>query len=70
VVVDAFDNETGADELRDAMLRLQKEHLVKLEDAAVVVGKPDGKVKVKQAINLVGSGAMGDAFWGMLIGLL
>jgi uncharacterized membrane protein len=37
--MDAFDNETGADELRDAMVRLQKEHVVKLEDAAVVVRK-------------------------------
>jgi uncharacterized membrane protein len=39
-------------------------------DAAVVVRRQDGKVKVKQAVNLVGSGALGGAFWGMLIGLL
>ncbi len=70
LVVVAFDNATGADELRDEMVRLQKDHIVTLEDAAVVVRKPDGKVKVKQAINLVGHGAFGGAFWGMLIGLL
>ena len=66
----AFDNETGAAEMRDALAALQKEHLITLEDAAVVVRKPDGKVKVKQAVSLVGAGAWGGAFWGMLIGLL
>ena len=70
LVVLAFDNETGAFEMRDAMARLQKEHLVALEDAAVVVRRQDGKVKVKQAQSLVGAGALGGAFWGMLIGLL
>jgi uncharacterized membrane protein len=41
-----------------------------LSDAAVVVRKQDGKVKVRQAVSLVGAGALGGAFWGMLIGLL
>jgi uncharacterized membrane protein len=41
-----------------------------LDDAAVVVRRPDGKVKVKQAVSLVGAGALGGAFWGMLVGLL
>ncbi len=70
LVVVAFDNAIGADEVRDAMVQMQKDHIVSLEDAAVVVRKADGKVKVKQATNLVGAGAMGGAFWGMLIGLL
>ena len=47
-----------------------KEELIKLDDAATVVRRPDGKVKVKQATNLVGTGALGGAFWGMFIGLL
>ncbi|MFN2235949.1 MAG: DUF1269 domain-containing protein [Anaerolineales bacterium] len=66
----AFDTETGAGEMRDALAGLQKEHLITLEDAAVVVRNQDGKAKVKQAVNLVGAGAWGGAFWGMLIGLL
>jgi uncharacterized membrane protein len=66
----AFDTETGAGEMRDALARLQKEHLITLEDAAVVVRNQEGKAKVKQAVNLVGAGAWGGAFWGMLIGLL
>jgi uncharacterized membrane protein len=70
LVVIAFENETAAAEMRDALVELQKQRLVTLDDAAVVVRRPDGKVKVKQAVNLVGSGALGGAFWGMLIGLL
>ena len=70
LIVVAFDDETGAIEMRDALKQMQKQHLLKLEDAAVVVRKPDGKVKVKQAVSLVGEGALGGAFWGMLIGIL
>jgi uncharacterized membrane protein len=70
LMVLAFDNETGALEMREDLKRMQKEHIVELEDAAVVIRKPDGKVKVKQAVSLVGKGALGGAFWGMLIGLL
>jgi uncharacterized membrane protein len=70
LAVVAFDNETGAAEMRDALIGLQKRGLVSLDDAAVVVRRPDGKVKVKQAVSLVGAGALGGAFWGMLIGLL
>lgn len=70
LVVVAFDNETDAEKLQAEMKRLQKEHLVTLEDAAVVVRKADGKVKVKQSTSLVGAGALGGAFWGLLIGLV
>ena len=70
LAVVAFDNETGAAEMRDALIGLQKRGLVALDDAAVVVRRSDGKVKVQQAVSLVGRGALGGAFWGMLIGLL
>lgn len=70
LAVVVFDNETGAAEMRDTLIGLQKKGLVTLDDAAVVVRRPDGKVKVKQAVSLVGMGAMGGAFWGMLVGLL
>ncbi|WP_410767357.1 DUF1269 domain-containing protein [Haloferax sp. DFSO60] len=60
----------GAKDVRDKLFDLQKQELIQLEDAAVVVRKPDGKVKVNQATSLVGSGALGGAFWGMLIGIL
>ena len=70
LIVLTFKNETGAAEMRDTLVSLQKQKIVTLEDAAVVVRRQDGKVKVKQAVNLVGAGALGGAFWGMLIGLL
>jgi len=37
--------------------QLKKEELIDLKDAAVVIRKPDGKIKVKQATHLVGAGA-------------
>ena len=70
LIVLAFDNEEGAFKMRDKLFQLQKQHLIMLADAAVVVRKPDGKVKVKQAVSLVGAGALGGAFWGMLIGII
>ena len=70
LVVFAFKDESGAGQMRDALVDLQRQHLIQLDDAAVVVRRQDGKVKVKQAHNLVGTGAFGGAFWGMFIGLL
>ncbi len=70
MIVFAFKSATGAEEMRDALIQMQKEHTIQLEDAAVVTRNADGKVKVKQATSLVGAGAVGGAFWGMLIGLL
>ena len=70
LIVFAFPSEGGAAEMSEKLKSLQKQQLIKLADAATVVRKPDGKVKVKQAVSLVGAGALGGAFWGMLIGLL
>ena len=70
LIVFAFESETGAKEMAEAVKELQKEQLIVIDDAATVIRKQDGKVKVKQANSLVGAGALGGAFWGMLIGLL
>jgi uncharacterized membrane protein len=70
LVVFAFKDELGAEQMRDELGRLQKLQLIQLSDAAVAIRKQDGKVKVKQAVSLVGAGALGGAFWGMFIGLL
>lgn len=66
----AFKNETGAHDMLAEVGQLQKQQLITISDAATVVRHQDGKVKVKQANSLVGAGALGGAFWGMLIGLL
>jgi uncharacterized membrane protein len=70
LVVLAFKTIDGAEQARDKLYELQKQQLITLEDAAVVRRNENGKVKVKQAHSLVGTGALGGAFWGMLIGLL
>lgn len=69
VVLD-FENKDDAFAARDKLITMQKQHLVQLADAAIVVRKDDGKVKVRQLYNLAGSGALGGAFWGLLIGLI
>jgi uncharacterized membrane protein len=69
LIVFSFPTENGASEMDETIHYLMKEELIELKDAAIVIRKPDGKIKVKQATNLVGAGALGGAFWGMLIGL-
>jgi uncharacterized membrane protein len=66
----AYEDEYKAEEVRLALVKLQKEYLVELEDAAVVVKGADGKVKLKQAVNLAAAGAASGSFWGLLMGIL
>ncbi len=70
LIVLAFDNDRAAFEVRDKLIDLQKQQLIKLADAAVAVRMPDGKVKVKQIVDLTADGALGGAFWGLLAGIL
>lgn len=66
-----FDTTTGANEALTQLQALQRQQLVKIEDAAIVEWQ-EGKKKPKtrQATNLTGASAVGGAFWGMLFGLL
>jgi len=70
----AFDNPQEADRVLTDLVRMQKEYLVDLADAVVVIRQPDGKVHLKQSVNLVGvgaaSGGLSGALWGSLVGLL
>ncbi len=70
MMVLGFENEAAADEFGLKLAQMQKDMIVELQDAAEVVRDPDGKPHVKHGHSLVGIGAMGGAFWGMLIGLL
>ena len=70
LIVLSFDNEASAFQMRDKLLDMQKQQVITLSDAAIVIRDKKGKPKVKQHHSLVGAGAMGGAFWGMLIGLL
>ena len=62
LIVLAFDSEGGAVQVRDKLVAMQKQHIIELADAAVVVRRQDGKVKVKQAVSLVGAGALAGLF--------
>ena len=66
----AYDDMFKAEEVRLTLAKLQKEHLIELGDAAVVVKDTEGKVQLKQAVNLTGMGAVSGGFWGLLIGTL
>ena len=74
LVVVGFDNALDADRALTELARLQKEYLVDLEDAVVAVRGADGKLRLKQSVDLVGAGAAGGglwgAMWGSLVGLL
>jgi uncharacterized membrane protein len=70
LVVLVFPTEGGARQVLDVVADLQRQQLITLEDAATVVRGQDGRPKVTQSQSLVGAGAWGGAFWGLLIGLL
>jgi len=74
LVVIGFDDPNEADRALAEVLRLQKEYLIDLEDAVVAVRGPDGKLRLKQSIDLVGAGAasggLWGAMWGSLVGML
>jgi uncharacterized membrane protein len=69
VVID-YETEVKAEEVRIALLKMQKEYLIDLEDAVVVVRDMKGKVKLRQLYNLTAVGAASGGFWGALIGVL
>jgi uncharacterized membrane protein len=74
LVVFDFDGIHTADEVLNKLRSLHKEHLIDLDDACVVERETDGKVHIKQAVNLTALGAAAGgsrgALWGMLVGLL
>ena len=73
VVLD-FDGMHTADEVLNKLRALQKEYLIDLEDACVVERDKNGKIYIKQAVNLTAIGAAGGgsrgALWGAIVGLL
>jgi uncharacterized membrane protein len=69
VVID-YESEVKAEEVRLALLKMQKEYLIDLADAVVVVREANGKVRLRQMYNLTAAGAASGGLWGALIGLL
>jgi uncharacterized membrane protein len=69
VVID-YESEVKAEEVRLALLKMQKEYLIDLADAVVVVRDEKGKVRLRQLYNLTATGAASGGFWGALVGLI
>jgi len=65
-----FEDDTTAFDMRTALMKMQKQYLIDMEDAVVVIKSQNGAIKLDQTINLTAAGAIGGGFWGMLIGLL
>ena len=66
-----FPTPEGAEGMLEKIQSLQKQQLIKIEDAAIVTW-PDGRKapKTRQLSNLAGLSALDGAFWGMLFGLI
>jgi uncharacterized membrane protein len=70
LVVIGYDEPFKAEEIRVKLWKMQKDYLIDLEDAVVVVKNEKGKVKLHQALNLTAAGAVSGGFWGSLVGLI
>jgi uncharacterized membrane protein len=66
-----FPTADGAQQVEGTLLELQKQHLIEVQDAAIVTW-PRGRQqpKTQQLHSLTGRGALMGAFWGMLFGLI
>src|SRR6516164_3440850 len=69
VVID-YESEVKAEEVRLALLKMQKAYLIDVADAVVVVRDDKGQVRLRQMHNLTAAGAVSGGFWGALIGLI
>ncbi len=70
LVVLGFQDTHAADEVLTKLRGLQKEHLIDLEDACVAIRDEQGKVHIKQSVNLTTLGAASGLSTGMLVGAL
>lgn len=66
-----FDNTYGADELLLRLDQMERAYLLELDDAVVAVKNENGKVKLRQTMDLTaGRGAAAGSVWGLLVGSL
>ncbi len=70
LLVVSYDNKEQAKEVRQQLVKMQKEYLVNLEDAVVATKDEKGKVHLDQMYNMTAAGAASGGFWGLLIGVL
>lgn len=65
-----YPTEAKAEEVRQRLIELQKEYLIKLGDAVIATKTEAGKIKLNQIVNTTAAGAASGSFWGLLVGVL
>jgi uncharacterized membrane protein len=70
LVVIVYPSEAKAEEVRQRLLKLQKEYLITINDAVIAVKTESGTVKLNQLVNTTAVGAASGSFWGLLVGVL
>lgn len=65
-----YPTEAKAEEVRQRLIELQKEYLIKLGDAVIATKTDAGKIKLNQLVNTTAAGAASGSFWGLLIGVI
>jgi uncharacterized membrane protein len=65
-----YPTEAKAEEVRQRLLKLQKEYLITLNDAVIAVKTDSGDIKLNQLVNTTARGAVSGSFWGLLIGVV
>ncbi|OAF18525.1 MULTISPECIES: DUF1269 domain-containing protein [Bradyrhizobium] len=69
LVAIVYPSEAKAEEVRQKILKLQKEYLITINDAVIAV-KTGDSVKLNQLVNTTMTGAASGSFWGLLFGLV
>jgi len=70
LVAIVYPSEHKAEEVRQKLLKLQREYLITLGDAVIAVKTDNDSVKLNQMVNTTAVGAATGSFWGLLVGLL
>lgn len=70
LIVIVYPTEAKAEEVRQTLLGLQKEYVIRLGDAVIATKTEAGKIKLNQLMNTTATGAVSGSFWGLLIGVL
>lgn len=66
----AYPTEKKAQNVLEELTDTESEPVSDLDDAVIATRKQDGKVRIRQTLNLTGMGALQGALWGSVIGFI
>ena len=70
LVAIVYPSEAKAEEVRQQLLKLQREYLITISDAVIAVKTESGNIRLNQLVNTTATGAITGSFWGLLVGVL